>query len=69
MIQKGSQWVGAARTGALSGPSCICMKTTTQSGQAWRGYERALSTFIASTNPMDYNVDLVEGMYERESDE
>lgn len=42
MIQKGSQWVGAARTGALSGPSCSCMKTTTQSGQAWRGYERAL---------------------------
>ncbi|MEP8463993.1 hypothetical protein ABKW13_18120 [Enterobacter hormaechei] len=42
MIQKGSQWVGAARTGALSGLSCTCMKTTTQSGQAWRGYERAL---------------------------
>ena len=21
--------------------SCRCMKTTTQSGQAWRGYERA----------------------------
>ncbi len=42
MIQKGSQRVGAARTGALSGPSCTCMKTTTQSGQAWRGYERAL---------------------------
>jgi hypothetical protein len=42
MIQKGSQWVGAARTGALSGPSCSCMKTTTQSGLAWRGYERAL---------------------------
>nr|DAL28943.1 MAG TPA_asm: hypothetical protein [Caudoviricetes sp.] len=41
MIQKGSQWVGAARTCALSGPSCSCMKTTTQSGQAWRGYERA----------------------------
>ncbi|EEA6007231.1 hypothetical protein QBB50_000070 [Salmonella enterica] len=41
MIQKGSQRVGAARTGALSGPSCTCMKTTTQSGQAWRGYERA----------------------------
>jgi hypothetical protein len=43
MIQKGSQRVGAARTGALSGPSCTCMKTTTQSGQAWRGYERALT--------------------------
>jgi len=43
MIRKGSQRVGAARTGALSGPSCTCMKTTTQSGQAWRGYERALS--------------------------
>ncbi|WP_165689986.1 hypothetical protein [Citrobacter portucalensis] len=42
MIQKGSQRVGAARTGALSGPSCSCMKTTTQSGQAWRGYERAV---------------------------
>lgn len=28
MIQKGSQWTGAARTGALSGPSCTCMKTT-----------------------------------------
>lgn len=42
MIQKGSQRVGAARTGALSGPSCTCMKTTTQSGQAWRGYERAI---------------------------
>lgn len=41
MIQKGSQRVGAARTGALSGLSCTCMKTTTQSGQAWRGYERA----------------------------
>lgn len=27
--------------GALSGLSCTCMKTTTQSGQAWRGYERA----------------------------
>lgn len=42
MIQKGSQRVGVARTGALSGPSCTRMKTTTQSGQAWRGYERAL---------------------------
>ncbi|WP_267238645.1 hypothetical protein [Enterobacter cloacae] len=41
MIQKGSQRVGAARTGALSGLSCTCMKTTAQSGQAWRGYERA----------------------------
>jgi len=43
MIQKGSLRVGAARTGALSGLSCTCMKTTTQSGQAWRGYERALA--------------------------
>jgi hypothetical protein len=41
MIQKGSQRVGATRTGALSGPSCTCMKTSIQSGQAWRGYERA----------------------------
>ncbi|EGT0642945.1 hypothetical protein JAF94_000719 [Citrobacter braakii] len=46
MIQKGSQRVGAARTGALSGLSCTCMKTTTQSGQAWRGYERALAGFL-----------------------
>jgi len=43
MIQIGSQWVEAARTGALPGPSCTCMKTPTQSGQAWRGYERALT--------------------------
>jgi hypothetical protein len=46
MIQKGSQRVGAARTGALSGLSCTCMKTTTQSGQAWRGYERALALLL-----------------------
>ncbi|MGR5944621.1 hypothetical protein [Enterobacter sp. C4G1] len=46
MIQKGSQRVGAARTGALSGLSCTCMKTTTQSGQAWRGYERAVVVII-----------------------
>lgn len=69
MIQKGSQGARAVNAGGLSGLSCTCMKITPQSGQAWRGYERALSTFIASTNPMDYNVDLVEGMYERESDE
>lgn len=30
-----------ARTGGLLLMSCRCMKTTTQSGQAWRGYERA----------------------------
>jgi predicted ATP-binding protein involved in virulence len=52
MIQKGSQWAGAARTGALSGQSCTCMKTTTQSGQAWRGYERALEHDIVLI--MDY---------------
>ena len=50
MIQKGSQRVGAARTGALSDPSCTCMKTTTQSGQAWRGYERAERTLCAKTD-------------------
>jgi len=40
MIKKGSQRVRAARTDVLSGSSCTCMKTATQSGQAWRGYER-----------------------------
>nr|DAI00260.1 MAG TPA: hypothetical protein [Caudoviricetes sp.] len=32
-----------ARTGGLLRGSGTCMKTTTQSGQAWRGYERALT--------------------------
>lgn len=52
MIQKGSQWVGAARTGALSGLSCTCMKTTAQSGQAWRGYEHALASVLAKKSSM-----------------
>ena len=30
-----------ASSGGLLLMSCRCMKTTTQSGQAWRGYERA----------------------------
>ena len=32
-----------ARNGGLLLMSCRRMKTTTQSGQAWRGYERALA--------------------------
>ncbi len=32
-----------ASYGMLFHNSCACMKTTTQSAQAWRGYERALS--------------------------
>lgn len=30
-----------ASSGVVLLISCRCMKTTTQSGQAWRGYERA----------------------------
>lgn len=58
MIQKGSQRVGAARTGALSGLSCTCMKTTTQSGQAWRGYDCALSSKMLFLVKFDYNLKL-----------
>lgn len=49
MIQKGSQGARAVNAGGLSGLSCTCMKTTPQSGQAWRGYERAASLRIAAS--------------------
>lgn len=52
MIQKGSQRGGAVRTLALSGMSCTCMKTMAQSGQAWRGYERALASVLAKKTSM-----------------
>lgn len=39
--------------------SCRCMKTTTQSGQAWRGYERALrgkTLKIINANESQYHL-------------
>ncbi len=35
-----------ASSGGLLLISGTCMKTTTQSGQAWRGYERAVAVII-----------------------
>lgn len=38
------------RPTSIGGPflsACKRMKTVTQSGQAWRGYERALKSIIA----------------------
>lgn len=40
-----------ASSGGLLLISGTCMKTTTQSGQAWRGYERAVLGLIAVLGP------------------
>lgn len=46
MIQIRAKRVGSARTGALSSPSCTCMKNTTQSGLVWQGYDCAQSRLV-----------------------
>lgn len=40
-----------ASSGGLLLISGTCMKATTQSGQAWRGYERAVLGLIAVLGP------------------